>query len=288
MRKPMASLPEHQIYVFATSIMAAFFVAAIFRLWLLRREEERLLKNKAALEKQVLSQQKDLMTVKQETNAWRTEMQRQFDIFRHMASDQLSVEEKRFNDLLSKSQQRERELLTHLDLTKQMCAELPDAKARILHLESLLEKALSQPSPPQGSNPDDSDEDGGLPVPAPVSPMPDLSGGDSPAPAPTPVEETPAPAPAPSPFFPPKFASPPPPPSPLAAILPITESSLPVLDTEPVNTDKVAELEEKLAAAEKKNLSLQLVLTKTRLRSRTQHKRSRASRPSKRALVLQA
>jgi hypothetical protein len=110
MQAPMASLPEHQIYIFATSIMAAFFVAAIIRLWLLRRVEEQLLKNKAALEKQVVTQQKDLMMVRQDANAWRSEMQRQFDLFRHMASDQLGVEEKRFNELLSKSQRREYEL----------------------------------------------------------------------------------------------------------------------------------------------------------------------------------
>ncbi|WP_078815308.1 hypothetical protein [Prosthecobacter debontii] len=285
--------------------MAAFFVAAIIRLWLLRRVEEQLLKNKAALEKQVVTQQKDLMMVRQDANAWRSEMQRQFDLFRHMASDQLGVEEKRFNELLSKSQRREYELLTQLDVTKQMSAELPEAKARILHLESLLEKALANqapapaPAPESGpSSSSDSDEDGGLPVPEPVSPMPDLSGPSgfmiSPPPAP-PVEEpeppapAPAPLPVPSPFFPPKFAAPPPPPpSPLASILPVTPASLPVLETAPMDDAKFAELEQKLAAAEKKNISLQLVLTKARSRSRTKTKPSPRTRLVKRGLVLQA
>lgn len=279
----MPSPSEHQIYVLATSLTAAFFVAAIVRLWLLRRVEERLLKNKEALEKQIVLQQKDLMTVRQDSNAWRTEMQRQFDLFRHMASDQLGVEEKRFNDLLSKSQHREYELLTQLDVTKQMCSELPGAKARILQLESLLEKALAaQTTSPKDESPSDSDQDGGLPAPTPVTPMPDLGG--SPAPA-LPVEERPTPAP--SPFFPPKFMMPPPPPSPLAAILPATEASLPIFESEPVGESRLAALEEKLAAAEKKNLSLQLVLTKTRLRSRKQPKAA-LRQQRKRGLALPA
>lgn len=133
----MLSLPEKQIYILAISLMAGIFVAAMVRLWLLRREEERLLKNRAALEEQVVLQQKDLQTVRQESNAWRMEMQRQFDLFRHMASDQLGMAEKHFNELLAKSTRREYELQTGLDIAKQMCAELPAVKARVLYLESL-------------------------------------------------------------------------------------------------------------------------------------------------------
>ena len=226
----MASNTEHQIYVFATSLMAAFFVAAMVRLWLLRRVEEKLLKNKEALEKQIVLQQKDLMTVRQESNAWRTEMQRQFDLFRHMASDQLSVEEKRFNDLLSKSNRREYELQTALDIARQMCNELPATKARVLHLESLLSGSATPPR--------DSGEDGGMTV-SPVAPMPDLGGEGA--------------------SLPPRFPSAPPAspaPSPLPSLVRMQD-------------DKVTQLEEKLAEAEKKNASLQVALTTTRLRSRS-------------------
>lgn len=234
----MASLSEHQIYVFATSLMAAFFVAAMVRLWLLRRVEEKLLKNKEALEKQIVLQQKDLMTVRQESNAWRNEMQRQFDLFRHMASDQLSVEEKRFNDLLAKSTRREYELQTALDLAKQMCSELPATKARVLQLESALSSSPPPPPPSSGGT----DSDGGVPAPS-FTPMPDLSGGGA--------------------SLPPRFspASPPPPP-------PSSFSD----DMIFVDQGKVQQLEDKLAEAEKKNSFLQVALKTTQLRSRSRHK----------------
>ncbi|MCW0219422.1 MAG: hypothetical protein OJI67_13940 [Prosthecobacter sp.] len=293
----MATLSQHQIYVFATSFMAAFFVAAMVRLWLLRRVEEKLLKNKDALEKQIVLQQKDLMTVRKESNDWRMEMQRQFDLFRHMASDQLGVEEKRFNDLLAKSTRREYELQTALDLAKQMCAELPSAKARVLHLESLLDSSTVPTAPAAPESDSGSDSDGGLTV-TPVTPMPDLSGGGAPAPAPEPepVEEeiveivaTPAPVAPPAPIFPPKISIP----SPLSAVVapavaaftaaplpPPTESPTPLVDE-----IKLTELEQKLAEAEKKNASLQLALTTTRLRSRSKTKNARKYAMKKRELV---
>lgn len=255
---PMASLSQHQIYVFATSLMAAFFIAAMIRLWLLRRVEEQLLKNKAALEKQIIIQQKDLMTVRQESNAWRTEMQRQFDLFRHTASTQLGVEEKRFNDLMSKSTRREYELLTALDIAKQMCADLPSTQARVLHLESLLSGSPSAtPSAPAPSSDDSQDGGQPAPAPAPVSPMPDLGGSGLAAPVEEPTEAPKAPLP-PRPFTFPSFFSttPPPPPTPESA--------------EAGSDVKLQELEDKLAEAEKKNASLQVALTTTRLKARTQ------------------
>jgi hypothetical protein len=80
-------------------------------------------------------------------------MQRQFDLFRHMASDQLQVEEKRFDDLLTKSREREQHLQMSLDIAKQMCVELPGTKARLMQLESIVgldggEHLSAEPSPP--------------------------------------------------------------------------------------------------------------------------------------------
>ncbi len=118
--------------------MGVLFLAAMVSLWLLRKTEAKLLKNKDSLEKQIVQQQKDLLLVRQDANAWRGEMQRQFDLFRHMASDQLKIEEKRFDDLLQKSRDREQQLQTSLDIAKQMCQELPGTKARLMQLESIV------------------------------------------------------------------------------------------------------------------------------------------------------
>lgn len=275
----MLSPNDQQMYVFAMSFVAAIFVAAMVRLWLVRREEERLLKNKEALEKQIVIQQKDLMTVRQDANAWRTEMQRQFDLFRHMASDQLGVEEKRFNELLSKTRQRELELQTALDIAKQMCAELPVAKARIMFLESLgTSTSPVAPAPAPSPSKPDSDSDGGLPVkPLPVTPMPDLGGGGLSVPPPAPAPE-PAPAPAPIPA-PALFVPAPPPPAfkpapkPIPAPVPEPEPEAALVSTPApapvIEEEKLNELEQKLVEAEKKNARLQQSLLTMRLRSRT-------------------
>ena len=148
--------PECQPYVLITAIMGVLFLAAMISLWLLRQNEAKLLKNKDALEKQIIHQQKDLLVARQDANAWRAEMQRQFDLFRHMASDQLTVEERRFNDLLTKSREREQHLQMSLDIAKQMCAELPGTKARLMQLESIVgldggEHLSAQPAPPSAS-----------------------------------------------------------------------------------------------------------------------------------------
>jgi hypothetical protein len=162
------SIPtECQPFVLMTLIMAVLFIAALIRVWLLRRTESKLLKNRDALELQILDQQKDLMNTRQDANAWRAEMQRQFDLFRHMASDQLKVEEKRFDDLLQKSREREHQLQTTLDITKQMCVELPGTKARLMQLESIIGlddgNHLSAVSTPSASAPSFN-----------MAPMPDL------------------------------------------------------------------------------------------------------------------
>lgn len=130
--------PEAQPFVVFTALIAVFFFAALIRLWLLRRVEDRLLKNKEALEKQVVAQQKELMQVRSDANAWRAEMQRQFDLFRHMASEQLKVEETRFDNLLRQSREHERDLQAELDIARRMSAELPSTKARLMQLEGLL------------------------------------------------------------------------------------------------------------------------------------------------------
>lgn len=118
--------------------MAVFFIAALVRIWLVRRHEEKLLKKIDSREKQILTLQKDLILYREETNIWRAEMQRQFDLFRSTASQHLEVEQKRFNDLMTKSRDREHQLQTSLDIAKQMCMELPATKARLMQVESMI------------------------------------------------------------------------------------------------------------------------------------------------------
>jgi hypothetical protein len=133
-RSVSAIPPEAHIFVLATVLMAVLFVLALVRVWLLRRAEEKLLKNKAALEKQVVDQHREVLAIRSDSAQWRAEMMREFDAFRAMASDQSKVEERRFEELMKRCEQ----LQTSLDIARQMCAELPAAKARVLQLEHAL------------------------------------------------------------------------------------------------------------------------------------------------------
>jgi hypothetical protein len=96
-------------------------------------------------------------------------MKRQFDLFRHMASDQFKVEEKRFDDLLHRSREREHLLQSSLDIIKQMCSELPSTKARLMQLESVFgldaDEGFSTHSPLAAAEPK-----------FVISPLPDLNG----------------------------------------------------------------------------------------------------------------
>lgn len=118
--------------------MAVLFIAALVRVWLLRRHEDKLVKKLETQEKQVLTLQKDLTLTRQDSDKWRTEMQRQFDLFHSTSTQHIEAEKKRFDDLLNKSREREHQLQTGLDIAKQMCSELPATKARLMQMESMI------------------------------------------------------------------------------------------------------------------------------------------------------
>lgn len=214
--------------------MGVLFVAALISLWVLRKTEAKLLKNKDALEKQIIQQQRDLLSLREDANAWRGEMQRQFDHFRHMASDQLKVEGKRFDDLLQKSREREQHLQTSLDIAKQMCLELPGTKARLMQLESIVgldagDHLSTVLSPTAG------DHHGFV-----LSQIPDLNG----------VKE-----------------------SPLSASEPEASSVLSASDSTKSHEGS-PRIEAELLQLQQKNIQLQQALTAARLRSRIRERQS--------------
>src|SRR4051812_19258831 len=68
------SIPvEAQPFALGTAIIGVLFLAALIRVWLLRRVETKLLKNRDALEKQVLLQQREIMEIRKDSAEWRTE-----------------------------------------------------------------------------------------------------------------------------------------------------------------------------------------------------------------------
>lgn len=260
----MPTATDHQIYVFITSLMTAVAVTVVIRLWLLRREEAKLLRNRQALEKQILQQQSDLLTTRQENQAWRGEMQRQFDIYRHTASSQLDVEQRRFNEFLACSGQRERELQTELALARQMCAALPHAQARVLYLETLVASSpFTSSAAPEPA-----------PAPAPTPPAPELL-----TPASTPPEAkdqgTLPPIPALVARASQGLAVPPPlPQSALLHLPPVPGTQAPHPAQGSPRTPADSTVFQRLADAEKQNQQLQQALAAARLRNRRPRKQS--------------
>lgn len=234
--------PEAHPFILATSIMAALFVAAMVRLWLLRQAEEGLLKVNSELEMKVAAQHLELTNARAENNQWRAEIQRQFDAFRELTGDQLTAAERRFRDVSARAETRQHELQTELDIARQMCAELPAAKARILYLEELLTR---QPTAPSAGNGDErggeGGDEGGTPAAvadADVSPADDGAGSAAEPEAPPAVVEEEAPE----------------------------RWELPTLPA--VDEGRLRELERNLAAARQQNSNLQQALTAARLRGR--------------------
>jgi hypothetical protein len=76
-----ASQNEELLFVTLCIVIGLLFLAAIRILLLLRRVS--IMHNRAdKLEKQILDQQRIILDIRSDSNAWRGEMQRQFDAFR--------------------------------------------------------------------------------------------------------------------------------------------------------------------------------------------------------------
>ena len=126
-------------------ILASLLLIAFIRIILLLRQRRQMQERSEKLEKQILDQQKSILDIRSDANAWRGEMQRQFDAFRAESAKRLDDADVRAAGTLNRldiaTEQHERrvfELQASLDAARRMCSELPSAKARIIELERLL------------------------------------------------------------------------------------------------------------------------------------------------------
>ena len=76
-----ASQNEELVFVGICILLGLLFIAAI-RILLLLRRLQKMGRREEKLEKQILDQQKVILDIRSDANAWRGEMQRQFDAFR--------------------------------------------------------------------------------------------------------------------------------------------------------------------------------------------------------------
>jgi hypothetical protein len=80
-----ASQNEELLFVALCIVFALLFIAAI-RILLLLRKVRKMNERAEKLEKQILDQQRLILDIRSDANAWRGEMQRQFDAFRAEAT----------------------------------------------------------------------------------------------------------------------------------------------------------------------------------------------------------
>ncbi|MGV3661205.1 MAG: hypothetical protein ACO1TE_13545 [Prosthecobacter sp.] len=81
------------------SIVGGLLLISMVRILFLLRTNRRLRESTAKMEKQVLTQQGEILAVRQDSNAWRGETQRMFDAFRAEFSKRLEESEQRYKDI---------------------------------------------------------------------------------------------------------------------------------------------------------------------------------------------
>ncbi len=80
-------------------IVGGLLLIAMVRITFLMRTNNRLRESTTKMEKQVLTQYQEILAVRQDSNAWRGELQRAFDAFRAEFSNRLAESEQRYQDI---------------------------------------------------------------------------------------------------------------------------------------------------------------------------------------------
>ncbi len=81
------------------SIIGGLLLIAMVRILFLLRTNSRLKESTAKMEKQVLNQHQEILSVRSDSNAWRGELQRMFDAFRAEYSKRLEESEQRYQEI---------------------------------------------------------------------------------------------------------------------------------------------------------------------------------------------
>ena len=86
------------------SIVGSLLLISMVRILFLLRTNSRLKDSTAKMEKQVLNQHQEILSVRSDSNAWRGEMQRMFDAFRAEFSKRLMESEQRYQDIQQRTE----------------------------------------------------------------------------------------------------------------------------------------------------------------------------------------
>ncbi len=148
-----------QLLAAAACVLAVLLLIFYVRMILLRRSLRRLEAARLKTESELAAQQQEVITIRQDSQAWRGEMQRQFDAFRSDATRRHGEAElraqdvqKRLDSTVEKHERSHYEMQTELEATKRMCVELPSTKARVIELEKMLATAPQRPAEPESAS----------------------------------------------------------------------------------------------------------------------------------------
>lgn len=102
--------PELQPLIVPVCIVVGLLIIAMIRIVFLLRTNRRLLMQQDKMEQQVLNQQRDVIQVRQDSNAWRGAVQVQFDAFRAESSRRLEDSEMRYDQVIKQQEAHHVEL----------------------------------------------------------------------------------------------------------------------------------------------------------------------------------
>lgn len=94
------SSDAHDLLLVAICIVGALLLIAFVRIWFLLRTNRRLTVSHDKMEQLVLSQHRDALDLRRDSNAWRGAMQTQLDAFRAESSRRLEDSEMRFDQVM--------------------------------------------------------------------------------------------------------------------------------------------------------------------------------------------
>ena len=139
--------PDAQMFLIPLCILVGLLLIAIVRIVFLLRTNRKLLAQQEKMEQQVLTQQRDVIAVRQDGNMWRGALQMQVDAFRAEASRRLEDAELRYDQVVKQHE------------------------VRITELQSTLAEALAKAPAPQAPQPIEAP----LPSSPPVIVLPERS-----------------------------------------------------------------------------------------------------------------
>lgn len=117
--------PDLHTFVIVLSYLGVLLLLMVVRMVFVMRTNRRLVDQAEKLERQVLTQQREIIATRQDSNAWRGTLQVQFDTFRAESSRRLEDAELRYDQAIKQQERHFGELQATLAQALQKSQEPP-------------------------------------------------------------------------------------------------------------------------------------------------------------------